>query len=241
MKICAHITAAFALSATSLLGQEVVIGALEGPPEVLFGRIADVGTSRAGHLVVVDHQSPIPLVFSADGTFLGELGRSGEGPGEFRRPRAVGVSDAGRVAVVDVGRVSLHQLSEQGPTFLRSFRLDHSINDVCWIGERLFAIDTHGAGGGLIIELGPDGEILNSFGERIAPEGKLSDVYGDEPPSTLNQGRLACDEREEVVGYASGMTGKNPPVLSGGRAPLVGGAAGVDHDPYSANPDGWLL
>ncbi len=210
MRTIVSVTTALLLSAGVLSAQEVVIGAVEGPPEELFGRIADVGASDDGQIVVLDLQSPVPLAFSADGTFLGPLGRSGQGPGEFGKPAWLGVSDAGRVAIVDHGnaRISLHQLSQDGVTFLSTFRVEQVIGDLCWLGDRLFAINTHGAGGGLIVEFGADGQVVNRFGARLQPEGRLAAIYQDEPPSTLNQGKMACDEDNNVIGYASTITGR---------------------------------
>jgi len=210
MRIFLYIAAASLLQASVLAGQEVVIGALEGPPEVLFGRIEDLGSSGGGQIVTLDGQSPVPLVFSADGTFLGQLGASGQGPGEFKGPVVVGVSNAGRVAVVDTrnSRVSLHQLGQDGGTFLGSFRLEHPIGDVCWLGDRLFAVNWRGTGGSLLLEYGPDGQVVNRFGERIRPEGALATVFGDEPPTTLNDAKIACDEDRQIIAFASELTGE---------------------------------
>lgn len=60
------------------------IGAVEGPEEELFGRIATVTRDGAGNFIVADRQSRDIRIFDAGGTHLSTLGNYGEGPGEFR-------------------------------------------------------------------------------------------------------------------------------------------------------------
>ena len=60
------------------------IGAIDGPAEVLFGRIASVAVDGAGNLIVADGQMGEIRIFDADGPHLQTIGGPGEGPGEFR-------------------------------------------------------------------------------------------------------------------------------------------------------------
>ena len=60
------------------------IGLLDGPPELLFGRIASVARDERGNLIVADRQANEIRVFDAEGAHLRTLGREGEGPGEFQ-------------------------------------------------------------------------------------------------------------------------------------------------------------
>jgi hypothetical protein len=55
-------------------------------------------------IYVLDELAPRLLVFSLDGTLVGEVGRAGEGPGEFEMPSAVDVDPLGVLRVVDSGR-----------------------------------------------------------------------------------------------------------------------------------------
>ncbi len=67
---------------------------------VVFGQIGDLMVDGAGRLYVADMQARQVSVFSHDGEFLRTLGREGEGPGEFREPRALVVLPDGLVGVV---------------------------------------------------------------------------------------------------------------------------------------------
>ena len=67
------------------------VGLLEGPPELLFGRIVSVALDGPGNLVVADRQASEIRIFDARGAHLRTLGGEG-GP---RRVRAAGRGVAG--------------------------------------------------------------------------------------------------------------------------------------------------
>jgi hypothetical protein len=79
---------------------------------VRFGGDADDPSSVAspGHIavasdgsIVVSDATPLQLkVFSADGKFLRNVGRTGEGPGEYRSINAVTITSQGYIAVLDM-------------------------------------------------------------------------------------------------------------------------------------------
>lgn len=193
-----------------VLAQEVRIGELTGPDELIFGRVTDVGADSLGTIVVIDAQLPEPRAYSATGAYLGPLGSVGEGPGEFMAASTVGVSRTGRVAVTDPtnARITLLQLTDGSAVVHGSFRPGRRVTDLCWLGDRLFAVGHRGTTEPLIVEFDISGRIVKEFGERIIPTGELGAVFGDEPPNTLNNGKIACDEASGTVAYASLFTGE---------------------------------
>ena len=64
-------------------------------------RIKGVAVDRDGHLWVTDAHLDQVALFRSDGTFLMDLGRRGDGPGEFQFPAGVAAGPDGHVAVVD--------------------------------------------------------------------------------------------------------------------------------------------
>lgn len=196
--------------ADAAAGQEVTIGRLDGPDEYNFGLITDVGADSLGRMVVIDAQQSEPRAYTAEGEYLGMLGRAGQGPGEFLGPSDVGVSLGGRVAVVDNrnARVSLLRLTTNGPVFEQAFRPDRVLGGICWIRNRLFGLSVHGTTEPLLVEYDTEGRVVQEFGERLQASGGLEGIYGDEPPHTLNQGHLDCDEESESIAYASTVTGE---------------------------------
>jgi len=68
----------------------VGIGAVEGPEAVQFTDVVGAVRTGAGDIVVADQGASELRVFGPDGVFLFQVGRNGEGPGEFRRLEYVG-------------------------------------------------------------------------------------------------------------------------------------------------------
>jgi hypothetical protein len=66
---------------------------------VIFGVIRDAAVDDAGNIYLLDVQLNQVHVFSPDGEFLRDIGREGEGPGEFRRPSGLFIMPDGRIAV----------------------------------------------------------------------------------------------------------------------------------------------
>ena len=60
------------------------LGALDGPEELLFGRIASVARDEEGNLVVADNGAGEIRIFGTGGGHLRSFGSRGEGPGEFQ-------------------------------------------------------------------------------------------------------------------------------------------------------------
>lgn len=77
------------------------IGAIDGPPEVLFGRIASVAVDGAGNLIIADGQMAEIRIFDASGVHLQTIGGPGEGPGEFRALAGAWPTVGGAVIAAD--------------------------------------------------------------------------------------------------------------------------------------------
>lgn len=61
----------------------VVIGRMQGDERYLFGEVAGAVMLRDGRIAVLDRQSSLIRVYSADGEHIEDWGGQGEGPGEF--------------------------------------------------------------------------------------------------------------------------------------------------------------
>ena len=80
---------------------ELSIGEMEGPDELLFGRIASIAVDDEGRVHVLDGQALKLRVFDPTGAYIETLGGPGEGPGELRTAESVVPLADGRVAVND--------------------------------------------------------------------------------------------------------------------------------------------
>ncbi|MDE2979978.1 MAG: hypothetical protein OXU74_02175, partial [Gemmatimonadota bacterium] len=77
------------------------IGSVDAAAEwQVLGTVPAAGFDEAGNLYFLDAPARV-VVVDPDGNLLGEIGRPGEGPGEFRRPEQLDVLASGRVVVTD--------------------------------------------------------------------------------------------------------------------------------------------
>lgn len=84
-----------------------------------FGEIYDVAVRDDGRIYVADGPAGHIKVLAPDGTLQDTIGRQGEGPGEFRHPTGVSLTEGDSLYVLDARRVSV--LAPSG-TFQYSFQ-----------------------------------------------------------------------------------------------------------------------
>lgn len=63
--------------------EELRIGTLEGPDETMFGYLQQITPDGDGGVYVFDSQVPAIRHFDGEGNYLGQVGREGQGPGEY--------------------------------------------------------------------------------------------------------------------------------------------------------------
>jgi hypothetical protein len=116
------------------LTRDLVIGRAEGPGEYLFGRIGAIVQQPDGTVLIADTQVPVIRRYDAAGSYMHDIGRAGEGPGEYRRVGGVGLLPSNDIAVWDsrARRVSIFRV---GGEFVRDFSVE---------GTSAFAIDDLG-------------------------------------------------------------------------------------------------
>lgn len=97
------------------------IGSAEGEDPYLFGDVRGIAADSE-RIYVLDWQIFAVRVYDHQGVYLRDIGRQGQGPGEFRDPIAIGVHDEGdRLFVRDKVGGIVHIFSEQGD-FIDSYR-----------------------------------------------------------------------------------------------------------------------
>ena len=81
----------------------LTIGALEGPPEMLFGEVVGVELLEGGTVAVLDRQASEVRTYSMDGSFIRRISRRGSGPGEISGDATLGLvgMGAGHFALPD--------------------------------------------------------------------------------------------------------------------------------------------
>jgi hypothetical protein len=126
------------------------IGALDGPEEVSFDAVRSVLRLADGMIVVADWGANQVRFFDATGAFVRAFGASGEGPGEFRLMRSVGVlSDSTWVYDLQLNRLTVIDPSSLGfrVSPLEAQRLGLGAAGTLPDGSMIFASDmTFGSG-----------------------------------------------------------------------------------------------
>jgi len=102
LRLCLFLHAALVLAPTTSIGAVGLepiryIGATENEPPLGIGVAACV--AKGQEILVVDRQTIEVRRYSQDGRWLGNVGRLGEGPGEFQSPKVVCVDASGRIYV----------------------------------------------------------------------------------------------------------------------------------------------
>ena len=96
------------------LVEELSIGVADGAEEYMIGDIADIAIGRDGSIYAFDRQVPAIRHYDAQGKFIRNIGRRGEGPGEFRSVSGIAMSRDGRLLLWDTGNWRVNVYSATG-------------------------------------------------------------------------------------------------------------------------------
>lgn len=128
---------------------------LEEPDSGLITEIPDLDVDAGGRLLIPEPAEAVVRVYDANGGLLAQLGAQGDGPGEFRRPRAAVFGPQGGVYVTDtaIPRVT---------RFTPSLELDTIFSlSRAYFGDRIERV----------------ADALVVFAMREGPDARLYDLY----------------------------------------------------------------
>ncbi len=151
---------------TATLVEEASIGVDAGAEEYMFGAVRGVHATDQ-HIYVVDFQVPAIRVYDLDGTHLRDLGREGQGPGEYVWPSMITVDDEGRVFVLDFRMRRLNVFTESGESLgawsaqdVQCCTVASTEDGGLWVRKRLRGIErTDGRLQHALQQIGPAGDI----------------------------------------------------------------------------------
>jgi len=101
--------------------EEVSIGVLDGDDAYVFGDVRSLAADDE-RIYVLDRMANTVRVYDLDGRHLFNVGRPGDGPGEFRRPWALGLADGGRLLVRDISQSRMHEFSVDAGELVADWR-----------------------------------------------------------------------------------------------------------------------
>jgi len=73
--------------------KELELGVEEGDNNYIFEQISGIDVDKVGNIYVLDYKGLNVKIFSKNGKYLKTIGRSGEGPGEFKNPTALSLNN----------------------------------------------------------------------------------------------------------------------------------------------------
>jgi hypothetical protein len=158
---------------TMLLEPELSIGVLEGPDEEMFGSVRSIAVTDSGEILVVDAQVPAIRRFAPDGRYLGDIGREGSGPGEYKRPASIRILPDGRIVLRDEGNGRINVYAADGES-LMSWR--HPSGGTFSTSDPLY-VDTAGnTYTTVLLEVGVDVTEFAYGVARFTPTGEHGDT-----------------------------------------------------------------
>ena len=208
-----------------VLVEELRIGNLVGDEAYTFGNVAALAPAPDGSLYVADNQVPIIRRYDRDGRYIGDIGRRGEGPGEYRWIVGIAVLSDGRLTAWE-GPGGLSIFDPTG-----SFIESHSVPNgrvASRPGDRAFV---YGAQGGIFVRVALEGalpgsqEFFESEWASVAPDGQVE--------------RLPADPPADREGAFYGMVGRGGPYQPFTRETLS--TVGPDGSRYWVRNDEYVI
>jgi len=152
---------------------EMVLGAeVEAAPEYQLYDVLELLVLQNGDLWVIDGDDRRRIRrFNADGDWLGDVSRQGEGPGETSDPRALAQLPDGTVALLDLGRPGQLLLFAPDGEWLRTHTFDRAVN---WAASGAFTADRSGTLWIPVLDSGDEGNgrvwvRADGLGEELTP------------------------------------------------------------------------
>ena len=102
---------------------DLSIGVEEGDDVYIFNDPRDIDADREGNIYVLDFRDCTIKKYDPQGIHIKNIGRSGEGPGEFQRPLGLCLSEQGNIFVADWSTRKIHVLNSDGE-FERAINVD---------------------------------------------------------------------------------------------------------------------
>jgi hypothetical protein len=81
--------------------EELSIGQTAGREEYMFSLLSSIDVDFIGNIYALDVKEAHIKVYDSDGKFIRQIGRRGQGPGEFQNPHTVQITPKNKVVVCD--------------------------------------------------------------------------------------------------------------------------------------------
>ncbi len=90
------------------------IGVEEGDEQYMLGSIFGIAFDKLENIYLLDNPYHCIKVYDKNGKYLKQIGRQGQGPGEFNKPSRISITSDDRIVVFDLGNRRICILNKQG-------------------------------------------------------------------------------------------------------------------------------
>jgi len=159
----------------------------------LLGVIESIEITEAGEILVLDSKDNKLKAYSIDGRLISDFGRTGDGPGEFRRPEVMVLAVENHVIVADrFNKIHRYRYHDQVFEYVDSITLDYVPVDMCALSDKLIVRGIRHSKKGF-----ESVTILHSYSlENLGHVNSFGRSYHSKNGLIINQlsdGPIACD------------------------------------------------
>ncbi len=199
--------------------EELSIGVDAGEDPYMFGAASGLWMTDDA-IYVADSRAPAVRVFDHQGRYLRDIGRVGQGPGEFERPFMVAVDDTGRVFVKEMGNTRVLVYTTEGE-YIDTWAYPSTVRS----GSGVMVV-THDGNvyieqieySGFDADGFPDRDTRRQGMQAVGPDGKIGEMR--EEPSFPRTGELTYETER-------GLSGSSVPFFPFGTAAMARSGAWI--------------
>ena len=183
----------------------VVFGREDGEDYELLSHVADVATDGKGAIFILDawpgtdaaSDAKTVHVIDTEANYLGNFGRTGDGPGEFMYPRFLMVADEGNTVLVAGSdrRVVVFKRTESGTfEFDKNLRTNTGASAACLMRGYFYVVRYEPSSDHIIHKYTMNGDYVTGFGTPYEYDNPQIVSY-----MTNGESWLSCNEDHGVV------------------------------------------
>jgi hypothetical protein len=112
-----------------LYSEDLTIGVEEGEDNYILNFPVDIDTDTEGNIYILDREDALVKKYDSEGVIIGDIGRKGQGPGEFSRPIDLEIDSFNRIIVSDPFQRRFEFLTTDG-NYIKSIRMESYITSL---------------------------------------------------------------------------------------------------------------